>query len=216
MNAGSLRRMEERINGLSIRERGLLLLAVFAVIFLLWDFLWLQPLDERRDSVRNQLEQVSDRVSSLTSTIQDMAAERAIDPNLQLRQEKSALEAETDALARRLEQRHGGIATPSEAIGVLAGLLGEQTGVDIITLENLPADPLRDVDGNPVPGLFVHRVRVVVESDFQGIRDYLKRIETLPEGVFWESLALRVPGWPTNRIELMLYSLALDDHWLGV
>lgn len=217
MNPGTrLLRIEERINGLSIRERGLLLLAVFAVVLLLWDFLSLQPLNERRDSVRNQLDQVSDRVASLTSTIQEMAAERTIDPNLRLRRETTELEAETEALARRLEQRHGSIATPTEAIPVLAGLLGEQAGVDIISLKNLPADQLRDAGGDPVPGLFVHRVRVVVESDFQGVRDYLQSIETLPEGVFWESLELSVPEWPTNRVELILYSLALDDHWLGV
>jgi MSHA biogenesis protein MshJ len=67
-----------------------------------------------------------------------------------------------------------------------------------------------------VPGLFVHRVRLVIESDFGGIRDYLGLIEDLPSGVFWDSLKLDVPAWPANRAELVLYSLALDDNWLGI
>jgi len=211
-----LGRLEERINGLSIRERGLLLLAVFAVVFLLWDFLSLQPLNDRREAVQSQLEQVRERVSNLSSTIQEMAGEQRGDPDRQLRRQQAELEAETQALEQRLEQRHGGIATPSESIAVLAGLLGQHSRVDIVELENLPAERLLNAAGNPVPGLFVHRVRVVIESDFEGVRDYLRRIETLPEGVFWESLVLSVPAWPTNRIELVLYSLALDDHWLGV
>ena len=211
-----LKRIAERINGLSLRERALLLLAVFAVIFLVWDFSSMQALGQRQEAVRTELQNVRERVTDLTQNIQQLAAQRGRDPNRELASEREALQAEIDNLETRLADRHGGIATSKESVSVLAALLARRAGVEIVELENLPPGRLESAAGNPVPGLFVHRVRVVIESDFEGIRGYLEQTATLPRGVFWESLNLSVEQWPTNRIELMLYSVTLDDRWLGV
>lgn len=211
-----LRKLTERINGLSPRERGLLMMAVFAVIFLIWDFSTMRPLNERQEVVRNELQNVRERVAGLTQSLQELARQRASDPNRELAAERAALQAEVDNLETRLAARHGGIATPEESVSVLAGLLARRAGVEIVELENMPPGRLESTSGNPVPGLFVHRVRVVIESDFEGVRNYLDRTSELPRGVFWESLDLTVEQWPTNRIELILYSVTLDDRWLGV
>jgi len=208
--------MAERINGLSLRERALLLLAVFAVIFLVWDFSSMQGLGQRQEAARSELQNVRERVTDLTQNIQQLAAERGRDPNRELASEREALQAEIDKLETRLAGRHGGIATSKESVSVLAALLARRAGVEIVELENQPPDRLETDTGNPVPGLFVHRVRVVIESDFEGVRGYLEQTAELPRGVFWESLNLSVENWPTNRIELMLYSVTLDDRWLGV
>lgn len=211
-----LARIAERINGLSLRERALLMLAAFAVIFLAWDFSTMQALGQRQEETRSELENVRQRVQDLTQSLRQLAGERGRDPNRRLAAEREALEEEIDALETSLAERHGGIATPRESVSVLAGLLARRAGVDIVTLENLPPGRLESASRKPVPGLFVHRVRLVIESDFDGIRNYLDRTAELPRGVFWESLRLTVEQWPTNRVELMLYSITLDDRWLGV
>lgn len=211
-----LKKISERINGLSLRERAMLLLAVFAVIFLVWDFSTMQPLAQRQEAVRAELQNVRERVAELTSSLQRLARERSRDPNRQLAEERQALLEEIENLEVRLADRHGGIARPEESVSVLAGLVARRAGVDIVALENLQPGRLENASGNPVPGLFVHRVRVVIESDFEGVRRYLDQTADLPRGVFWESLELTVEKWPTNRVELILYSVTLDDRWLGV
>lgn len=213
---GRLQRLGERINALSLRERALLLLAVLAVVFLVWDFAFLQPLGERRESVRNELQAVRERVQELTGNLQELAGSRSRDPNRELARERDSLAEEVRALETRLAERHAGVATPRESIAVLAGLLARRSGVEIVALENLEAERLMNSAGNPVPGLYVHRVRIIIESDFAGIGDYLQRTETLPKGVFWEALRLSVPDWPTNRVELTLFSISLNERWLGV
>ncbi len=211
-----LKKIAERINGLSLRERALLLLAVFAVIILVWDFSSMQALGQRQETVRSELQDIRQRVATLTENLQQLAAQRGRDPDRELASERTALQAEIDNLETRLADRHGGIATSRESVSVLAALLARRTGVEIVELENLPPGRLESAAGNPVPGLFVHRVRVVIESDFEGIREYLEQTAKLPRGVFWESLKLSVEQWPDNRIHLMLYSVTLDDRWLGV
>jgi len=211
-----LKKLTERINGLSLRERALLMLAVMAIIFLIWDFSTMQPLNQRQETARTELQNVRERVGGLTRNLQELASQRGRDPNRELTAEREALQAEIDNLEMRLADRHGGIATPEESVSVLADLLARRAGVEIVELENVPPGRLESAAGNPVPGLFVHRVRVVIESDFEGIRNYLDHTSQLPRGVFWESLDLTVEQWPINRIELILYSVTLDDRWLGV
>lgn len=211
-----MRRLAERVNALSLRERALLLLAVFAVIFVLWDMTAMQPVSDRQELVKQQLETVRERVSALTTGIQRLATERARDPNAELEARRAVLENEIREMHQLLDTAHGGIAAPRQSIAVLAGLLGEQAGVSIVELENLPVQSLLGQTGRPVPGIFVHRVRIVIETDFDGVGSYLGRVNNLPPGVFWESMELTVPGWPVNRVELVLYSLTFDDNWLGV
>lgn len=211
-----LRKLADRVNALSLRERGMLMLAVFAVVFLLADLLAMRPVSERQQQVQRQLEEVRSRVGDLTSAIQQVAAEQSRDPNRELESRQADLEAEIAALERRLSERHGGIPTPRESVAVLTGLLGKRAGVDIIELENLPVEALENSRGEVIPGIFVHRVRLVIETDFEGVRKYLSMVEKLPASVFWDSLGLTAPNWPINRLELILYSLAIDDRWLGV
>lgn len=211
-----LRRLTERVNALSLRERALLLLATCAVIFLLWDFAMMQPIGERQQSVNDQLDQVRDRVSTLTGEIRRLATERTHNPNAELESRREQLHDEIADLEAGLNEIHGGVSAPEQSVDVLGRLLGERAGVRIVELENLPVEPLTDRLGTPVGGVYIHRVRLVVESDFSGVREYLERVRDLPEGVFWDSMRLSVPGWPDNRVELVLYSLTFADNWLEV
>ncbi|QOC23839.1 type II secretion system protein M [Wenzhouxiangella sp. AB-CW3] len=210
-----LKQLAERINALSLRERALLMLTALAVVFLLWDTFLMRPVSERHERAQEQLSTIRERVDSLTDSIQELAGERRRDPDAELRQRHEQLTTEIEALESRLSRMHGGVATARQSVTVLASLLGERAGVDIVTLENLPAEPLRAGD-NELSGIYVHRVRLVIESDFDGVRDYLAMVDTLPAGVFWDSMRLTVDEWPTNHTEIILYSLALDEEWLGI
>jgi MSHA biogenesis protein MshJ len=137
-----LYRLGEKINGFSLRERALLMLAAFAVIFLLWDVFAMRPITERQQHIQGQLNEVRDRVTTLTVSIQQLATERGRDPNAELTARRDQLETEIHALGRRLAEAHGGIATPRQSVAILAGLLAERSGVEVVELENLPVEPL--------------------------------------------------------------------------
>lgn len=211
-----LKQLIERINGLSLRERALLALAALAVIFLLWDALLMKPVRERQQRVQTELEQARERVADLTSSIQSMAVARAEGPNAALTQRRSALISEISRLEDRLLQAYGEIGDPRQSVSLLTGLLAERAGLSLVELENLPPEGLTGANDQLVTGLFVHRVRLVVDANHDGIRDYLALLAELPSGVSLESMHLTVPDWPRNRVELILFSLTLDDNWLGV
>ena len=41
-------------------------------------------------------------------------------------------------------------------------------------------------------------------------------IESLPRGLYLESMRLEALDWPVNRIEMIFYTLTLDEGWLDV
>lgn len=213
-----LRALGERINGFSLRERGLLFLAVLAAVFLLWDLAVMSPISERQATTQESLEEVRSRVARFNDSIQSLAREGQRDPDAELAVRQDALQDEITALEQRIGELHSGVSSPDRAVRVLARLLADRPDLTVVSLENLPSKPLLSagLDGGGQAGIFVHRVKLVVESDFDGVLGYMALIEKLPEGVYWESLRLEVPAWPTNRVEMVLYSLALNDGWLGI
>lgn len=211
-----LQGLAERINALSLRERGLLGLAVLAVVFLLWDLFFMSGLRARHERIQSQIEQVQGQVRALTESIQQTAVAGSDDPQAALEQQRSELAAEISRLESRLSDALGEVSTPAETRSMLAELLEEHPGLELITLENLPVDRLSTTDGEPIAGVFIHRVSVVIEGRHGTVRDYLDRVSELPGGVFLETLDLSVEQWPSNRVELVFYSLTLDDRWLGV
>ncbi len=211
-----IQQLGERINGLSLRERVLLMLASLAVIFLLWDAFLMNPVRERQSTVQAELEQIRGRVAQLTASIQNLATRPDRDADRALQGRIRALEDEIARLETDLEQQFAGAVRPQHAVDVLAGLLEGHAGLTVTALENLPPETLDDGDGTAVSGIYVHRIRVSVEGDHASLRDYLARIGRLPPGIFLESMHLSVPAWPVNRIDLVFYSLTLDDSWLGV
>jgi len=211
-----LRALPERVNALSLRERALLGLAALAVVFLLWDLLLMSGLRERHDRVQEQIEQVQGQVQALTDSIQQTAVAGADDPRAALEQQRDALTDDITRLESRLADALGEVTTPAETRALLAALLAESPGLSLITLENLPVDSLQAADDQPSAGVYIHRIRVVVEGEHAVVRDYLDRVAETPGGVYLESVDLTVDQWPTNQAELMFYSLTLDDHWLGV
>lgn len=208
--------IEERINALSLRERALLGIAALAVVFMLWDLLFMSGLRERHDRVQDQIEQVQSQVQNLTQTIQQTAVASADDPRADLERQRRALNEDIERLEARLAQDLGEVSTPAETRTMLSSLLAESPGLSLISLENLPVQLLEAADAQPIPGVFIHRIRVLVEGEHGVVRDYLERAANLPGGVYLESVDLLVEQWPVNRVELMFYSLALDDRWLGV
>lgn len=204
-----------RINSLSLRERGLMFLAILAAVFLAWDMAVMGPINERQRTTQAELEQVRERVASLNESIQSLVQQGRNDPNEDLARRRDALQQEIAALEARISELHSGVSSPERAVRVLAQLLADRSDLTVESLENLPSSPLVGAEIGAGTGVFVHRVRLVVTSDFHGILDYMGLIEELPDGIYWESVRLEVPAWPTNRVEMVLYSLALNDSWLG-
>jgi len=68
-----------------------------------------------------------------------------------------------------------------------------------------------------VPGaLYRHGLRATFEGGYLDILAYLRALEALPWRFLWDEVSLEVPRYPVARVTLTVYSLSLDDAWIGI
>ncbi|MGK7297102.1 MAG: hypothetical protein ACNS61_14960 [Candidatus Wenzhouxiangella sp. M2_3B_020] len=209
----AVERLRERIDSMPLRQRALLLLAIIGLLFVVVDTVLLRPQAERRNVLSNQLSDIDDRIGNLTETIESLAARAAVDPDAEPRRRLSEAQTAIDSLQGELSELGGGIATPQDSLRILRRLLTARRGADLVELTKLPVENLLEDEESPI---FVHRFRLIFEADYGTTMRYVGMIENLPRGLYLESMRLEALDWPVNRIEMIFYTLTLDEGWLDV
>ncbi|MDT8439246.1 MAG: hypothetical protein RQ729_09595 [Wenzhouxiangellaceae bacterium] len=208
-----LQSLESRVDALALRERALLLAALLAIAFFLVDALLLRPQQQRREQISGQIEQVEQRVSTISQSIEQLAKRAGDDPDIELRARRDQLQALLATLQTELAEFGTGLVTPEAALDNLEQLLRARPGLKLLALNSQPAVP---VDPDNPSGLFLHRVELVLEGGFGDVLAYLRESEDRLPGLHQELLRIEVQQWPTNRATLVLFMLALNEDWLGV
>lgn len=209
----AVERLQERIDSMPLRQRALLLLAIIGLLFVAVDTMLLRPQAERRNSLSNQLADVDERVGALTDTIESLAERASVDPDAKPRRRLAEAQAAIDSLQSELSEIGGGIARAEDSLGILQRLLAARQGAELVELVKLPVENLLEDEESPI---FVHRFRLVFEADYATTMDYVSMIEGLPRGLYLEAMRLEALEWPINRIEMVFYTLTLDEGWLDV
>lgn len=210
---GAVERVRERIDSMPLRQRALLLVAIVGLLFVVVDALLLRPQTERRASLTSRLSEVEERLETLTGTIESMAQRAAVDPNAEPRDRLDETQAAIDALRSDLSEIGGGIARADDSLEILRSLLTARDGAELVELTKLPVENLLEDKESPI---FVHRFRLIFDADYATAMRYVSMIEGLPRGLYLESMQLEERNWPVNRIEMIFYTITLDEGWLDV
>lgn len=215
-----IQRVQERVNQMPLRQRALLLVALLAVVFLIVDALYFRPQAERRDAVQSQLERTGERLDQLTSSLQGMAEQANRNPDEALLARQQRATEQLVRVERELAGIGGGLAQPDRAMSTLRQLLTRRDGARLVELTKLPTENLLGDDSaidSPIESaIFIHRFRLVFDARFEPALDYLELVESLPRGLYLDTMRLDVDEWPTGRVEMLFYSLTLSEGWLGV
>ncbi len=212
-----LEQIRERIDELSLRERVLIFLAAAAVLAFLWQQLFMQPLAAERDRTEERIGEVRDRITEANEAISTLLAERDRDPDAENRARLEALEDDIAELDRELEEVTGELIDPARMARVLQRILEREQGLDLVSLESLPARPLLDDAGeNALGNVFRHGLRLEMEGEYLAVLHYLRRMEDLDSRFFWSELDIEMREYPRNRVVITVHTLSLREGWIGV
>jgi MSHA biogenesis protein MshJ len=224
-----LKPLIERIDQLSLRERGLIFGGGVALLYVAWQALLMDPVTVRARKAEQRLVEVQRR-----SQVADEASlSAAQDPAVAAAARNRALEQRLREIDAELATAAQGYVAPERMTELLRELLAGAQGLRLVSLRNLPVESLSrpataatTAAGPAVPpaappatadrGPFLHPVEVVVEGDYLSIVGYLHELEKLPWRIHWQRLELLAGDYPSNRVRIVIGALSLSRDWMAV
>lgn len=194
-----------RIDALSLRERGILLLVALLVLYVICDRLFIAPTlqgialrSTEISDLRNKLGALQVRTTLLGQSGQDPLA---------LRQTRiRELEQQLAAQNAQFEERLGRLVRPQQAAPLLREILQQKPGLHLLDLNTAPGAPLLANSARSAR-IVRYNVELRVEGGYLNALDYLRRLEQLPWTLFWDALDLQVREYPRTEVQLNLYTL---------
>ncbi len=232
-----------RFDALTLRERGLIGLVVFAVIVVIWQTLLLAPLDVRSRHINDALNHQQKLLNGLNLQIQALLARQSRDPNKPLREQQLRLEAQIARVNRQLREKMQGLIAPAQMAQVLEQVLAHDTHLTLVRVKSLPARPLLapaqrvatrpETVSHPVSrsassssstgvpagqeiGVYRHGLVIEFRGSYLDTLAYLRALQALPWAFYWDSVQLDVVHYPQARVVITVHTLSLNKGWIGV
>ncbi len=217
--SGSLQSLSEWYGQRPLRERALLVLCILAALFFIWDTVVMNPISARKFRDRKNTEAVRLELSQLATQETVIEARKDFDPDRENRQLLTQLQIDVKKVRQQLEENVGNLVSPREMPELLKDLLSRQNKLQLLSLENLPAEALQIntqvTDGEVAPDLYRHRLRIEFAGDYLATLAYLKKLEQLPRRLVWEDLEIETQQYPVAKVKLQVYTLSLEKGWIG-
>jgi MSHA biogenesis protein MshJ len=230
----SLATYAERIDALTLRERGFLMTGVLAVTYFLWSGFLMQPMDQRHRDLRVTQERVAAELAAVNAQTKAALDLARNDPNETYRRELESLKAELAQLNRELAGTTDHLVPPDRMAGVLERVLQQAAGLQLLEMTSLGSSPLvpagksdartaaeqetkADAAQEPaaVRTVYRHGVTLRLQGGFFEVNGFLRKLEALEWKFFWDAIEYRVLDYPDAMVELTLFTISLEPTWIG-
>jgi MSHA biogenesis protein MshJ len=217
-----LRDLLDRYDQLSLRERVILLAAMLILQFVVWQAAFMDPLDRDRKLRLEHVEALRAEVSGLEQSVEAIVAQGVGDPDRQNRDAIAKLKQEIAALDTQLAGATSGLIAPKEMAQVLEQLLDRTSRMTLHSLRTLPPETViapaaaQTPPGTPAAQIYKHGVELELGGTYLETLNFLQAVETLPWRFFWDRIEFTVENHPQGRMKLTLYTIGLQEGWIGV
>jgi MSHA biogenesis protein MshJ len=212
----------QRIDALSLRERLLVFGAMLVVIGGAWEALLAAPLDAREVIASAKVESMRERIGQLDEAL-DVASHGIGDGMTGHLDRIRVLQQQVASADESVRIFTSDLVDPAEMRFVLEDLIRRQTGLKLVSVNNLAGRPLIELEADGAnaaassgPKLYRHGLVLVLEGSYLDCLAYLETVERLPWQLYWGSLVLETEQYPQSRITIELHTLSLEEDWIGV
>lgn len=212
------RKLAQKIDQRSARERWLITGTALAILVLLTDQIVLQTLLGDRSELRSDLRTIETHIRTQNEELARLQATLARDPNVASQRELDQLQRQIVATESEIAAATSRLVDPKQMAGVLRSMLERADGLQLIALQNHEPQPLEVAteESDPETDAFRHSLRIELQGSFNDTLTYLQQLEALPWDFFWENLEITAGEYPQNRITIEIYTISIGRRWLGV
>ena len=218
--AEKLRGISERLDALSLRERGLIFAGGVTLVCVAAQTLFMGPIAVRAQNADRRI-----AAARQTMATREGASSTSVsDPSAAATARNAALTERLKVLDAQLHTAAQGYVAPDKVVQMLRDLLANQQDLRLISLSSLPVESLsREAAGateaGPTgegPGPFLHPVEMVVDGSYSSVVQYLRALEAMPWQVHWQGLELTAGDYPVNRVRIVIGALSLSRDWMSL
>lgn len=216
-----IRKYMERLNALSLRERGIIFAAVMVALYSIAANVMFPPLNAEQARLKKELATKRAQIQTFETQIQAALARSAQDPDAANRAKLADLEKQLKSTEESLSAITSRLVPPKEMTQVVEQILARNRRLEVIRIESLPAEILRQTADEsrqgstkgPVKALtaYRHGMRIELKGAYLDVLAYLHELEELPWKVFWGQISLQTEQYPVSRVVLHIYTLSTRE-----
>lgn len=210
--------LKAKFEALQLRERALLVGALIAVVYLLWDFLFLQSLDEATQIVAAKERVAQQNIAVAQAELSVVESLSGKDPYAQLKNELQQLQDKLALLDADLQSLSAGLVRAEQLPTILHQVLSSTSKMQLLSIVTLPVETInlqadKAADASTTAQqvrIFKHGVQVKLRGSYSHTYEFLQALESNSWQFYWEALAFEVLEYPRALVTLRIFTLASD------
>ncbi len=232
--------IETRIDGLTLRERGIMFVVVALALVMGFTSLLLDTQYETQKRLSQQIEQEQAQVLTMQAQIQQKVLEGSVDPDAANRQHLQQLQQQIKQMRTSLLDTQKALVSPDKMPTLLENILKQNRGLRLTSLRTLPVLSLSEMTHAQKEGIsaahlpvasspaavsgvlhaadavYSHSVEITVQGNYLDLMHYLADLEAMPWQIYWSNAKLQVDEYPSSTLTLTLFTMSLDKRWLNI
>lgn len=235
MSAKGWSKVDKAWNNLSRRERVLIVITASVLPLMLMFVMVLEPVLDRLQGVDGKIESLERSLASQERLLRILQDAEIPDPDVKANKKLQALELRFEALSSDVDRFAQNLVGPEQMLGLLHSVLGAEKGLKILSASSLPVEPLvlsaETVEADSRKSakkktvarekalqdavIYIHPFELRLEGSYTALYRYLKKMEQLHQGFFWDILEYQSGTYPNAQIRLRVHTLSTEGNWLG-
>ncbi|WP_420599726.1 hypothetical protein [Neptuniibacter sp.] len=214
----------ERWEVFSKRERGLLLLTAITVpVVLIYVLLIEKPLLSLQNTPQ-KIAAVEKELVHQQRLLELLQTQKVKDPNVAARAELKELRLQLEHANNKVQQVAKNLVSPQQMLTLLRSVLENEKEAALLSARSLPVQTVQlgnssqeKEAGEPSASamIYLHPFEVELQGNYQGIYNYLLKVEELDGVFFWDLLEYSVNDYPVAKVKIHIHTLSYEAGWLG-
>lgn len=217
------KQIQSMVEKLNLRERSIVLSALFMLIFVIWYMFWFVGVSLQKSEANSKYATLMVDEKNLTQQIQVLTEAISVDAHHGKKQQLVSLQQKQDNLDEELARLSQGLISAQRLSYLLQDVLQKAQTIELVEMSTLPVksqllstENSSNTDAQEVAGVYQHGIEIVVRGSYFEISKLLVSLESLPWRFYWGSLVYDVSQYPKAQVKINVYTLSAEEGFLGV
>lgn len=210
------KKLQVKINALSIRERKLITLAATSFVLALLVLLAWHPLWVNYQGVKKRSEQMIVGINTSKYDIRILEERSKKDVSLPYRNKLDALKIKSEEQQKKINSITNALIQPEKMNMVFKGIL-EKSRLEFQSIKNQKAKVIelnQSKDSNQV--LYEHGLVIELRGKYLDGLDYIKSIENQSWQLYWDEIEYKTTRYPQGSLTLKVHTISTSNKVLGL